>query len=79
MRVTAEPTPELDNIKINGVDVPMRIWRAWTDQGTRLEMCVLSVIPHHDDEEKWKAERPDFMKMARSIMQIADFPDERKS
>jgi len=55
MRVTAEPTPELDNIKINGVDVPMRIWRAWTDQGTRLEMCVLSVIPHHDDEEKWKA------------------------
>jgi hypothetical protein len=79
MKVVCTPTSELDEVKINEVLVPMRIWRGQTEKGTRLELLVLSIIPHPEDIDKLANEMPKFMKPSKSVMQIADFPIDKES
>jgi hypothetical protein len=75
-KVTAHPTEELTEIKINGHMTPCRIWGAETEKGTLLEMYVLSVVPLESYRDQWDRERPDFMKPTRVLAAIGDSPKE---
>jgi len=74
MRIEIEPTPELYDAPINGVTVPVRIWRGFTDNGAAIEAYVLSITPNsEEDQVKLKAGLPFFMAPSRNMYQIADF------
>jgi hypothetical protein len=74
MRIDIEPTPELYDAPINGVIVPVRIWRGTTNNGANIEAYVLSITPDSDEDAvKLKAELPFFMTPSRQQYQIADF------
>lgn len=77
MRIDIEPTPELYDAPVNGVTVPVRIWRGHTDNGASVEAYVLAVTPDTaDDQAKLKAALPSFMVPARQMYQIADHGQE---
>ncbi len=74
MRIDIEPTPELYDAPINGVAVPVRIWRGFTDNGAAIEAYVLMITPDSDEDQvKLKAGLPFFMVPSRVAYQIADF------
>ncbi len=73
MKINIEPTPELYNAPINGVSVPVRIWRGFTDNGIAIEAYVLSITPDDEGEhEKLKAALPFFMVPSRTLYRIGD-------
>lgn len=77
MRVIAEPTPEMDELSINGVKVPVRIWRGTTYGGIELEILVLSFMSVNSaDHARLQAEQPSYIKPSRDTFKIA-FPDEQ--
>lgn len=77
MKTTVEPTRETDTLKINGADVPIRVWRGTTEGGCRVELIVLSVVPHEEDNERFKREVPSFMVPSRKIMDIGNNKKDR--
>src|SRR4051812_13096253 len=71
MQILIEPTPELDDMRINGTTVPVRIWRGVTQAGAAVEVLVLSVIPNSEtDSTVFKTELPDFMVPSRQVYEI---------
>ena len=77
MKIYLEPTPELYLAPINGVDVPVRIWRGATNSGLPIEAYVLSITPDNDDDSPLlKAELPAFMKPSRQTFKIGNFEQE---
>ena len=76
MKIVAEPTPEIFEAPINGVKVPVRIWRGRTEKGVELEVLVLSIIPENDfDHARLKEELPPYMRPSRESFHI-DLPAE---
>lgn len=77
MKITIEPTPEIYEAPVNGVNVPVRIWRGVTEDGVHLEAYVLAVTPNeNEDLEKFRQGLPQFMVRASQMYQIADFEQE---
>ena len=71
MKIVIEPTPELYQAPINGVHVPVRIWRGRTLSGTPIKACVLSIIPNDEgDADRLQAELPPFMVRSRDLYDI---------
>jgi len=71
MKATIEPTPELYDAPINGVKVPVRIWKGTTTGGVPIEAYVLSITPDHEhDIAAFKAELPPFMQPSRETYTI---------
>jgi hypothetical protein len=71
MKATLEPTPELYRAPINGVQVPVRIWRGATGGGVPIEAYVLSITPDDAaDQERLRAELPPFMRHSREMYDI---------
>lgn len=74
MRIDIEPTPEMFDAPINGVIVPVRIWRGFADSGVPIEAYVLSITADESaDVEKLRSTLPFFMTPSRQMYQIADF------
>ena len=71
MKIEIAPTSEMLNVKLNGVDVPARVWVGSTDKGTPVEAYVVSVVPLCG--ESIEDEVPDFMRPAREVFQIEGF------
>ena len=74
MKINIEPTPDMLDVKLNGVDVPARIWVGVTDQGTRIEAYVISIVPL--DGGTIHNEVPDFMRPSRQTFQIEGYEKE---
>lgn len=71
MKIVLEPTPELYQAPVNGVHVPVRIWRGRTLGGTPIEAYVLSITPDNEaDSERLQAELPPFMVHSRDLYDI---------
>jgi hypothetical protein len=71
MKVTIEPTPELYQAPINGVKVPVRVWRGVDDRGNPMDVYVLSIVPDDGvDLEQFRAGLPDFMVPSRQLYEI---------
>lgn len=65
------PTPEVWTAKINGAEIPLRIWRALSPGGIEVEMHVVSITPNNaDDHAKLKAELPADMRPSREVFHI---------
>ena len=74
LRIDIEPTPELYAAPINGVNVPVRIWRGFTNNGAKIEAYVLSITPDTDeDQDKLNQALPLFMVRSNRMYQIAGF------
>lgn len=74
MRVDLEPTEEIYQAPINGVFVPVRIWRGFTDNGAGIEAYILSITPNTDEDRvKLKAALPFFMVRSQHMYQVADY------
>lgn len=79
MKVTLEPTPEMWDGNINGVTVPFRIWAGQTEGGIKIEAYVFAITPNvGEDEERFRAELPNFMVPARDIADIGTDPKDYK-
>lgn len=71
MKATLEPTSELYEAPINGVRVPVRIWKGLTEGGVRIEAYVLSITPDNsEDSNRLRDELPDFMVPSRQMYNI---------
>lgn len=71
MKATIEPTPELYDAPINGVKVPVRIWKGTTEGGVAIEAYVLSITPDNDaDAPRLKVELPAFVRPSRETFTI---------
>lgn len=71
MNITIEPTPEKYDAPINGVMVPVRIWKGRTEGGVEIEAYVLSITPNTPhDVARLKDELPPFMKPSRDTYTI---------
>jgi hypothetical protein len=73
--MTIEPTPEVYEVPVNGVKVPMRVWHGYTAGGVEVEAYVFSIVPEHGEQTKsLRAELPEFMRPTREVCKI-DLPD----
>lgn len=71
MKATVEPTPDLYDAPINGVMVPVRIWRGRTEGGVPIEAYVLTITPEHAaDAATLQAELPGYMRPTREMYRI---------
>ena len=78
MKITLEPTPEIYRGPINGVEVPMRIWKGFTEDGIPVEAYVLSITPDNkSDVTKFEDLLPPYMIRSRQAFKIADFEQEK--
>lgn len=77
MKITIEPTEDMESTPFNGVEVPLRIWKGKTAGGVQIEALVLGIMPltkAPDQKRKLEAELPAFMKPTRKLMAIGPFP-----
>jgi hypothetical protein len=80
MHIKIEPTPELYNGPINGVEIPLRIWKGRTEGGVEIEAYVLAITPNNaQDWERLRVELPEFMVRARQAFAIGDHKREKPS
>jgi len=71
MKATIEPTPEMFDAPINGVAIPLRIWKGQTEAGIAIEAYVLSITPDNDlDRDLLRAELPEYMRPSRETFAI---------
>jgi hypothetical protein len=76
MKIVAEPTPEIYEAPINGVLVPVRVWRGLTEGGVELEVLVLSIIPKNDEEHvRLKEELPTYKAPSRDVFHVDLSPE----
>lgn len=67
------PTPDVWHPKINGTQIPLRIWRAITTSGIKVDMHVLSIVAHVPEvTEKLRAELPSYFQRSAGAFDIAD-------
>lgn len=79
MKATIVPTRELYNAPINGVKVPVRIWRGFTEGGVAIEAYVLSITPDEPEEHaRLQTELPDFMRPSREMYSIDTTGDDHE-
>ena len=76
MKVTIEPTPEIVQIEINGVEVPLRIYRGLSEGGVPMDVYVLSIVADDGYHEQLKAEVPSYMQPTSDSMSIGVPPSE---
>jgi hypothetical protein len=80
MMITLEPTEEMYSAPIDGVEVKVRIWRGRSANGVAIEAYVLAITPvDPSDQALLQSQLPPFMRPARQVYQIADFPKEEAS
>lgn len=71
LSIQIEPTPEMYDAPINGVQVPVRVWKGYTQGGVQIEAYVLSIVPHDDEAVRaLMAELPSFMRPSRELYAI---------
>jgi hypothetical protein len=71
MKAIIEPTPEMYEAPINGVLVPVRIWKGHTERGVPIEAYVLSITPDNErDLPTLRSELPNFMRPSRETYTI---------
>lgn len=67
------PTAEVWNPRINGAVIPLRVWRAITASGIRVDMHVLSIVAHVPEvTDKLRAELPPYFMRSADTFDITD-------
>jgi len=70
MNITVEPTPEVFHAVINGVEIPLRIWKGKTDGGIAIEAYVLSITPNNSADHEALGEALPFKRKSRDVFHI---------
>jgi hypothetical protein len=70
MKVSIEPTEEIWEAPVNGVRVPLRVYRGKTEGGVPCDVYVLSIVPDEGHRAAFMVERPEYMRPSRNALQV---------